>query len=46
LKALAFVRLKRGERAAARAVLRLLARLDPEGSVGWSVIAALADGCN
>jgi hypothetical protein len=46
LKALAFVRLKRGERAAARAALRSLARLDPKASVGWNVIAALADGSN
>jgi len=45
LKALAFVRLKRGERILAREVLQTLARLDPAGSVGWPVVAALADGC-
>ncbi|HVZ52569.1 MAG TPA: hypothetical protein VG986_11415 [Pseudolabrys sp.] len=44
LKALAFIRLRRDEREQARRILEHLSRLDPTGSVGWPVIAALADG--
>jgi hypothetical protein len=44
LKALSFIDLKRGDRAAADAHLRILEEVDPAGSVGWPVIAALADG--
>jgi tetratricopeptide (TPR) repeat protein len=44
LKALAFIHLRRGEREAARTALDHLARLDPSGSIGWPVVAALADG--
>jgi tetratricopeptide (TPR) repeat protein len=44
LKALAFIHLRRNERADASAILEALARLDPDGRVGWPVIAALADG--
>lgn len=44
LKALAFIRLKRGEPEAARAALDALARLDPHDQVGARVVAALADG--
>jgi hypothetical protein len=42
LKALSFIELKRGNRAKADENLRILARTDPTGSVGWPVIAALA----
>lgn len=44
LKALAFIHLRRDEPAEAEAILGALARLDPQGYVGWSVIAALAEG--
>lgn len=44
LKALAFIRLKRGEPEAARAALDTLARLDPHDQVGARVVAALAEG--
>ncbi len=44
LKALAFIRLKRGEPEAARAALDTLARLDPHDQVGSRVVAALAEG--
>ena len=37
LKALAFIRLKRGERAAADDILDALGALDPDGEVGWPV---------
>jgi hypothetical protein len=46
LKALAFIHLRRDERASADSILGVLARLDPEGHVGWPVIAALAQGLN
>lgn len=42
LKALAFIHLRRGETASAAAILGHLARLDPQGQVGWPVIADLA----
>lgn len=45
LKALAFIRLKRGERAPAAEALDALRRSDPSGAVGWPVIAALAERC-
>jgi tetratricopeptide (TPR) repeat protein len=44
LKALAFIHLKRGETPQAERVLERLADLDPEGRVGWRVIADLARG--
>ena len=44
LKALAFIHLRRNEKAAARALLECLSNLDPSGAVGWPVVAALADG--
>jgi tetratricopeptide (TPR) repeat protein len=44
LKALAFIHLRRDERAEALEILDALARLDPRGDVGWEVIAALAQG--
>ncbi len=43
LKALAFIRLRQGERAESLAILDKLAELDPSDSVGASVIRALAD---
>jgi len=43
LKALAFIHLRRNEREAAQAALDHLARLDPSGSIGWPVVAALAE---
>ena len=44
LKALAFIRLRRDETAAARHVLARLAALDPDDAVGGSVVAAIAAG--
>ena len=44
LKALSFIELKRGARSAADALLQVLARVDPTGSVGWPVVASLAEG--
>ena len=44
LKALAFIHLKRGAREDASLVLEQLRRLDPEGRVGWPVVADLAAG--
>lgn len=44
LKALAFIHLRQNDRAGARKRLDLLRSLDPTGSVGWTVIAALAEG--
>lgn len=44
LKALAFIHLRRDERGQALHILAHLSRLDPAGTVGWPVIAALADG--
>ncbi|MCB1544341.1 MAG: hypothetical protein H6872_11845 [Methylobacteriaceae bacterium] len=46
LKALAFIRLKRDERAQTAEILEALRQLDPAGHVGWPVVAALADGCS
>jgi len=42
LKALAFIHLRRGEREDACRILEELARLDPAGTVGWPVVADLA----
>jgi hypothetical protein len=44
LKALSFIELKRGDRDASDACLRILERIDPAGSVGWPVVAELAEG--
>jgi hypothetical protein len=44
LKALSFIELKRGDQHAAEGLLRILARVDPAGSVGWPVVASLAEG--
>jgi hypothetical protein len=44
LKALSFIELKRGDDATSSAYLRILARTDPGGSVGWKVIQELASG--
>ena len=44
LKALAFIRLRQDDRAAAREILAALKRFDPAGVVGWPVIEALAEG--
>ncbi|BDV33154.1 hypothetical protein SS37A_06830 [Methylocystis iwaonis] len=44
LKALTFIELKRGDRSTADAQLKILSIVDPAGSVGWPVIAALAEG--
>ncbi|MFA5952146.1 MAG: hypothetical protein WC807_17900 [Hyphomicrobium sp.] len=44
LKALAFIHLKQDNRPQAHEILDSLRKLDPAGSVGWPVIAALAEG--
>ena len=44
LKALAFIHLRRDECDAAAEKLDRLSLLDPSGSVGWPVVAALAEG--
>jgi hypothetical protein len=44
LKALSFIELKRDNRQAALDHLATLKRLDPKGSVGWTVISELAQG--
>ena len=44
LKALAFIHLKRGARDEASRLLEQLRRLDPEGHVGWPVVADLMAG--
>jgi tetratricopeptide (TPR) repeat protein len=44
LKALAFIHLRRNEPARAQSLLDHLARLDPSGTVGWPVVAELAQG--
>ena len=43
LKALGFIRLRKGDNAGAGEVLAMLARLDPQDQVGGSVIMALLD---
>ena len=45
LKALAFIHLRRDERDNAEELLAALSQLDPAGSVGWPVVAVLAEGC-
>jgi hypothetical protein len=44
LKALAFIRLRRGDRAEARALLAKAAQLDPADNLGAGVIASLEGG--
>lgn len=44
LKALSFIELKRGRSETAKEYLDILSRMDPQGSVGWKVIAELAQG--
>ena len=44
LKALAFINLRKDEQQTARHMLDALRQLDPAGSVGWPVVAALANG--
>ena len=44
LKALAFIHLRKDERQQAHELLAALRQLDPTGTVGWSVVAALAEG--
>jgi len=44
LKALAFIHLKQDNQYLAHEILDRLSQLDPAGSVGWPVIAALAEG--
>jgi tetratricopeptide (TPR) repeat protein len=46
LKALAFIRLRRGAADETRAILARLAELDPHDSVGATVIGALANGAS
>lgn len=45
LKALAFIALRDGRPGDAAAMLAALRRLDPQGEVGWPVVAELAEGC-
>jgi hypothetical protein len=45
LKALAFIALRDERVADASAMLDTLRRLDPQGEVGWPVVAELAQGC-
>jgi len=44
LKALAFIHLRREEIDSAQEIINILRRLDPQGEVGWPVIAALCEG--
>jgi hypothetical protein len=44
LKALAFIHLRLNDPSTASAMLDVLRLLDPAGTVGWPVIAALAEG--
>lgn len=44
LKALAFIHLRQDQRGEAQAKLSALKHLDPTGAVGWTVVAALAEG--
>lgn len=44
LKAQAFIRLRRGEPEAAQEIITALEHLDPDGQVGWPVIASLLAG--
>lgn len=45
LKALAFIALRDERPADTAAMLDALRRLDPQGEVGWPVVAELAEGC-
>ncbi|MEJ2409193.1 MAG: hypothetical protein P8Y58_00110 [Novosphingobium sp.] len=45
LKALAFIALRDDRPADALAMLDALRKLDPQGAVGWPVVAELAEGC-
>ncbi|MCJ2177805.1 hypothetical protein [Novosphingobium album (ex Hu et al. 2023)] len=45
LKALAFIALRDGRSADAAEMLETLRQLDPQGEVGWPVVAELAEGC-
>ena len=45
LKALAFIALRHERFADANAMLAALRKLDPQGEVGWPVVAELAEGC-
>jgi tetratricopeptide (TPR) repeat protein len=44
LKALAFIQLRKDNRPQALEMLAALKELDPSGSVGWPVVAAIAEG--
>lgn len=44
LKALAFIRLRQGQRQQATQILAQLRELDPAGAIGWPVVAALEEG--
>jgi tetratricopeptide (TPR) repeat protein len=44
LKALSFIELRRDNKEKAMEYLDILAKKDPRGSVGWTVIVALAEG--
>jgi tetratricopeptide (TPR) repeat protein len=44
LKALAFIQLRKDNRREAMQMLDALKRLDPSGTVGWPVVAAIAEG--
>ena len=46
LKALAFIRLRRGDIAESSAILAKMAEIDPGDSVGASVIRSIAEGAN
>lgn len=45
LKALAFIALRDDRTEDAGGMLAALRKLDPQGEVGWSVVAELAEGC-
>ncbi|MFT8418352.1 MAG: hypothetical protein ABF636_05905 [Acetobacter sp.] len=45
LKALAFIALRDHRAEDARAMLAVLGRLDPQGTVGWPVVATMLAGC-
>jgi hypothetical protein len=44
LKALAFIRMRRGELQEAGRILDRLALMDPKGRVGWPVVSELLQG--
>ena len=44
LKALAFIHLRKDDRHQANQMLAALRRLDSAGTIGWPVVAALAEG--